>query len=133
MDFFREHPYDRLGAFTYSPEDGTPAAEMEGQIDEKVKQRRLDKLMRRQMGISLAANRARIGREYEVLVDEIRDGVAYCRSYAEAAEVDGFIKAEIPEGADVSCGDYVKARITGAQTYDLTAELVLPGDKENGK
>ena len=124
LDFFKAHPYDRLGAFTYSPEDGTPAAVMDGQIPEKLKKRRYDRLMRRQMGVSLAANRARIGRTYEALVDEIADGVAYCRSYAEAAEVDGFIRVPLPEGSEIKCGDYVFVRITGASTYDLDAELV---------
>lgn len=124
MSFFEEHPYDRLGAFTYSAEDGTPAAMMDGQIPEKVKNARLDKLMRRQMKISLAANRARIGREYEVLVDEIDGDTALCRSYAEAAEVDGFIKVKLDPAAPVKCGDYVFVRITGAGTYDLEAELI---------
>ena len=123
MEFFKEHPYDRLGAFTYSPEDGTPAAQMEGQLPEKVKKRRLDRLMRAQMAVSLAANRRRIGSVCEALVDEIEDGTAYCRSYAEAAEVDGFIKVRIPEGRALSCGDYVFVRITGAGVYDLDAEL----------
>ena len=125
MGFFREHPYDRLGAFTYSAEDGTPAAEMDGQLPEAVKQRRYNRLMRRQMRISLEANKKRIGRVYEALVDDIADGIAYCRSYAEAAEVDGFIKAAIPEGVNIACGDYVNALITSADTYDLTAEIIL--------
>ena len=124
LDFFEAHPYDRLGAFTYSPEDGTPAAEMDGQISERTKRARLDKLMRRQMGISLAANRARIGREYEALVDGIEGDTALLRSYAEAAEVDGFIKVKLPPASPIKCGDYVFVRITGAGTYDLEAELI---------
>ena len=123
MRFFREHPYDRLGAFTYSPEDGTPAAQMPDQIPEAVKQRRFDRLMRQQMRISYEANRARIGRVYEVLVDEVRDGVALCRSYAEAAEVDGFIKVELSEcELSLKPGQYRLVKIIGAETYDLTAE-----------
>lgn len=125
MEFFRESPYDRLGAFTYSPEDGTPAALMEGQIPEKLKQKRLDRLMRQQMKISLASNRGRVGREYEALVDEIKNGTALCRSYAEAAEVDGFIRVALPEGSAVSRGDYVRVRVTAAHAYDLDAELIL--------
>ena len=128
MRFFREHPYDRLGAFTYSPEDGTPAAEMDCQIDEKLKQRRLDRLMRQQRNISFAANKARIGKVYEVLVEEVKGGVAYCRSYAEAAEVDGFIKVKLTEAekqiADNGgyVGHYGFVEITGAEAYDLHAE-----------
>ena len=126
MRFFREHPYDRLGAFTYSPEDGTPAAEMDCQIDEKLKQRRLDRLMRQQRNISFAANKARIGKVYEVLVEEVKGGVAYCRSYAEAADVDGFIKVKLTEAekqaADAWVGEYRYVEITGAEAYDLHAE-----------
>ncbi len=124
LDFFEEHPYDRLGAFTYSAEDGTPAAVMPDQIPEKVKRSRLDRLMRRQMRISLAANKARIGREYEALVDGIDGDTALCRSYAEAAEVDGFIKVKLDPAHPVKCGDYVFVRVTGAGTYDLEAELI---------
>lgn len=124
LAFFEAHPYDRLGAFTYSPEDGTPAAQMDGQIPEKVKKRRLDRLMRRQMAVSLAANRKRIGSVCEVLVDEIEGNTAFCRSYAEAAEVDGFIKVAIPDGRKLACGDYVPVRITGAEVYDLFGELI---------
>ena len=98
---------------------------MEGQIPEKLKQKRLDRLMRQQMKISLASNRGRVGREYEALVDEIKNGTALCRSYAEAAEVDGFIRVALPEGSAVSRGDYVRVRVTAAHAYDLDAELIL--------
>ena len=114
MEFFREHPYDRLGAFTYSPEDGTPAAEMEDQIDEKIKAKRLDTLMRRQQKVSLAANRRRIGTVCEALVDEVKGGVAYCRSYAEAPEVDGFIRVKLEENSSLEPGDFITVRITDA-------------------
>lgn len=124
LDFFKEHPYDRLGAFTYSAEDGTPAAEMPGQIPEKVKTRRYDRLMRQQMKISYEANKSRIGKICEVLVDEVRGGIAYCRSYAEAADVDGFIKVRLGEcelkGNMV--GEFRFVRIIGAETYDLHGE-----------
>ena len=123
FSFLTEHPFDRLGAFTYSAEDGTPAAEMEDQIPEKVKQRRYDRLMRRQMSVSLAANRRRVGTVCEVLVDGIQDGFALCRSYAEAADVDGYIKVRLPEGSGIKPGDFIFVRITGADVYDLTAEI----------
>ena len=126
MEFLKEHPYDRLGAFTYSAEEGTPAAQMPDQVPQKVMQRRYDKLMRMQMGISLAANRRRVGSVTEVLVDEIDEekGLALCRSYAEAAEVDGFIRIKLENAGGVKPGDYIMARITGAGYYDLDAERV---------
>ena len=129
LSFLTEHPYDRLGAFTYSAEDNTPAAQMDGQVPERVKERRLDRLMRRQMKISYEANKARVGSVCEVLVDEVHGGTAFCRSYAEAAEVDGFIKVALSEseldGADALCGQYRLVKITGAEAYDLTAEWYL--------
>ncbi len=126
LAFLREHPYDRVGAFTYSAEEGTPAAEMPDQVPENVMRRRYDRLMRMQMGISLAANRRRIGEVCEALVDDIDEanGLALCRSYAEAPEVDGFIKVELAALPGVRPGDYIKVRITGAQYYDLEAEPV---------
>ena len=123
LSFLAEHPYDRLGAFTYSAEDGTPAAEMPDQIPENVKRRRLDKLMRRQMAISLAANKRRVGTVCEALVDGIENGTALCRSYAEAADVDGWIKVPLPENSDIKCGDFIFVRITAAHTYDLDAVI----------
>ncbi len=126
LAFLKEHPYDRLGAFTYSAEDGTPAALMPNQVPQKVMDRRLDKLMRQQMAISLAANKKRVGREYEVLVDEIDEskGVVLCRSYAEAAEVDGFIRLPREKASGAALGDYINVRITSAGLYDLDAELI---------
>ena len=124
LSFFRDHPFDRLGAFTYSAEDGTPASEMPDQIPEKVKKSRYSRLMRAQMAVSLAANKRRIGTACDALVDEIRGDTALCRSYAEAADVDGFIKVRLPANSGVSCGDFISVRITGADVYDLTAEMI---------
>ncbi|MCR5610543.1 MAG: 30S ribosomal protein S12 methylthiotransferase RimO [Clostridiales bacterium] len=124
LAFLTEHPFDRVGAFTYSAEDGTPAAEMEDQIPEKVKRSRYDRLMRRQMKVSLSLNRRRIGTTVEALVDGIENGYALCRSYAEAADVDGFIKVKIPDGTALFPGDFIFVRITDAGVYDLTAEII---------
>ena len=132
MKFLREHPFDRVGAFVYSAEDGTPAAEMPDQVDPEVAERRLDELMRLQQSISLRLNRARIGREYTVLTEAVNDSggeqFLIARSYAEAADVDGVIKVRPRDGRRfkklILPGDYVRVRITGAQLYDLTAELI---------
>lgn len=124
LSFLTEHPFDRVGAFTFSPEDGTPAAEMDGQIPEKVKRNRFDRLMRRQMKISLALNKKRIGTTVEALVDGTENGYALCRSYAEAADVDGRIMVRLPESGELTPGDFITVKITGAGVYDLTAEQV---------
>ncbi len=122
MRFFKEHPFDRVGAFSFSSEDGTPAAELPD-MDDDIKQRRLDRLMRLQQGISHRLNTARIGTEVEVLVDGISGNTALCRSYAEAAEVDGAIRVHMGRRR-LTPGEYVRVRITGAGSYDLDAELI---------
>ncbi|MBQ7061464.1 MAG: 30S ribosomal protein S12 methylthiotransferase RimO [Clostridia bacterium] len=132
MKFLRLHPFDRVGAFTYSAEDGTPAAEMPEQVDPEVAERRLDELMRLQQSVSLRLNRARVGREYTVLTESVgsdgRGEYLIARSYAEAPDVDGVIRVRPGEGRRfnklILPGDYVKVRITGAQLYDLNAELI---------
>ena len=126
LRFLREHPYDRLGAFTYSAEEGTIAASMPDQIPQKVMDRRYDKLMRQQMAVSLAANKKRVGSVCEALVDDIDEakGLLLCRSYAEAAEVDGFIRVPIDAAGGARPGDYIPVRITAAGLYDLDAERV---------
>jgi ribosomal protein S12 methylthiotransferase len=122
-EFLKEHPFDRLGAFAFSPEDGTPAAEFPDAVDEKTAKRRLDEIMRNQRTISHALNQKRVGREYEALVEEIQSGVTVCRSYAEAPEVDGKIAvAGAPDG--LKPGDFIRVRITHAGAYDLKGEYL---------
>ncbi|HPK14995.1 MAG: Ribosomal protein S12 methylthiotransferase RimO [Firmicutes bacterium ADurb.Bin248] len=117
-EFLREHPFDRLGAFAFSPEDGTAAADFPGRIDEDTAKRRLDAIMRAQREISRRRNERRVGREYEALIEDITNGVALCRSYAEAPEVDGKIAVSgVPEGT--SPGDFIRTRIVAAGAYDL--------------
>ncbi|MBP3649498.1 MAG: 30S ribosomal protein S12 methylthiotransferase RimO, partial [Clostridia bacterium] len=118
MDFIEDVRFDRLGAFAYSPEDDTPAAEMDGQIDEDIKEDRLDRLMTAQQQISLERNESRIGEETLVLVENVRgDGTGTGRSWAEAPETDGVILLSGVDENDI--GNFVRARITEARTYDL--------------
>ena len=122
MEFVRDTRFDRLGAFAYSPEDDTPAAEMDGQLDDGEKLRRLDDLMMLQQGISMELNEARIGEECEVLVEGIDDGCYYGRSRREAPESDGAIR--FTSRRDIQPGEYVMVRITGAEAYDLYGEEI---------
>lgn len=122
LDFIRFAKFDRLGAFTYSPEEGTPAARMEDQIPEEVKQERLDRLMNLQASISLEKNQARVGDVLNVLVtDHNEEGLCLGRSESEAPETDGEIlfkaKGKLPEP-----GQFVRVKITQADTYDLMGE-----------
>ncbi len=118
MDFTSEIGFDRMGAFTFSPEEDTKAFNLPGQVPEEVKQERLDRLMTLQAGISLSRNRARVGTEEKVLVCEGLTG----RSEAEAPDADGLIR--LVSRDTLEPGTFVTARITQADTYDLTAEVL---------
>ena len=124
LDFVKEARFDRLGAFTYSAEEGTAAAKMPEQIDEEVKQKRLDQLMMLQQAVSMEINEARIGTQCEVLVDGFDEetGRFYGRSLLEAPESDGCIWLEADR--ELVPGEYVQVKITGADAYDLEGELI---------
>ena len=122
LDFVKETRFDRLGAFAYSPEENTPAAAMPEQIDEAVKQERLDRLMTLQQQISAEVMQARVGETCEVLVEGFRHGRYYGRSLMEAPEVDG--KVLFTSQKKLRPGEYVTVHITGASEYDLNGEAV---------
>lgn len=120
MDFVAEARFDRMGAFAFSPEENTPAAEMPDQIPEEIKQERLDRLMKLQAQISLENNRTRAGTVEKVLVTDARDGLFLGRSQREAPDADGAIVFTAKDAPEI--GSFVKVRITGAETYDLKGE-----------
>lgn len=117
MDFAREIQFDRMGAFAFSSEEGTPAADMPDQVPEEVKQERLSRLMELQQGISLARNRLRVGEECEVLVEGFEDLTYVGRSMREAPEIDG--KIYFISERELEPGQYVRVRIVEAEEYDL--------------
>lgn len=122
LAFIQKHPFDRIGAFTFSPEEGTAAASMPNQVPEEVRQERLARLMETQRGISRARNERRVGQTVEVLVEGANDGYTYGRSYAEAPDVDG--KVILSNAANLPVGSFVTARLTRAEEYDMIGELV---------
>jgi ribosomal protein S12 methylthiotransferase len=123
LAFIRDMRFDRLGAFAYSAEEDTPAATMGDQVPEEEKQRRLDAVMTLQQAISLERNRLRVGGTERVLVESIReDGVAVARSAAEAPDSDGLLY--LTGAAGLAPGDFARARITDAQTYDLSGVIL---------
>jgi ribosomal protein S12 methylthiotransferase len=122
MDFVEEAEFDRMGAFMYSAEEGTPAAKMPDQIPEEIKQERFDRLMRLQSRISLKKNRLRVGSTEKVLItDRNEEGMYLGRSMREAPETDGEIVFTCSEDSPVP-GSFIPVKITGARTYDLTGE-----------
>ena len=124
LDFVREARFERLGAFTYSEEEGTWGAEhLKDDVPEDVKRERLDRLMAVQRDISLECNRARVGTEVRVMVDDFVNGNAVCRSEFESPEVDGEILLQDPS-PELRVGDMVRVRIVAAEEYDLIAEQI---------
>jgi len=121
LSFVKWAEFDRLGAFTYSPEEGTVGAEMEDQIDEDVKVRRLDQLMMLQQSVSMEINEQRVGSSVEVLVEGWEDGYYTGRSLSEAPEGDGAIF--FSSAKELAPGDYVVVKLTRAEAYDLYGEV----------
>ena len=123
MEFIDAMEFDRLGVFTYSAEEDTPAARMPDQIDEEEKLRRQAELMELQQEISIDKGNARIGSEVEVMVEgKVADENAYvARTYGDAPGVDGYLF--INTGTELMSGDFVMVHVTGALEYDLIGEL----------
>lgn len=120
-DFVGEQEFDHLGAFAYSPEEGTLAAKMENQLPEEVKAERLDKIMSLQQKISKKRNQLRVGKTYQVLITGQRtDGLYQGRSQWEAPDVDGEIVFSAAKALQV--GNFTHVHIKQAKAYDLLGE-----------
>jgi ribosomal protein S12 methylthiotransferase len=121
LQFVRDLQFDRVGAFQYSFEPGTPSAELDGQVPEEIKQERYERLMEMQQSISLKKNQAQVGRTLDVLIEGQGDGLTLGRTYRDAPEIDGLV---ILQGT-VPSGEFVPVKIDGAMTYDLSGHVVL--------
>ena len=123
LDFVDTMEFDRLGVFTYSPEEGTPAASMTDQIPENIKEERRNRIMELQQEVSLDKSADMVGRVIPVMVEgKITDDDAYVgRSYKDAPNVDGYVF--INTNAQLMSGQIVNVSITGSMEYDLIGEL----------
>ena len=123
-EFVDEMEFDRLGVFTYSPEEGTPAAAMPDQIDEEIKEERQAELMELQQEIAFDNAENMIGREMLVMIEgKVADENAFVgRTYRDAPNVDGLIFINTDE--ELISGDFAKVKVTGALDYDLIGELI---------
>lgn len=123
-DFVDEMEFDRLGVFTYSPEEDTPAATMTEQIPEEVKEERQAELMELQQEIAFDLAEDMVGREVLVMIEgKVADENAYVgRTYKDAPNVDGLIFINTDE--ELMSGDFARVRVTGALEYDLIGELI---------
>ena len=122
-EFVKEAQFDRFGAFTYSAEEGTVAAEFEDQIDEQVKQDRYDTLMNVQLAVSEKKLAAMVGKKIEVLCEgfDTVAGVHFGRSRSDAPDVDGKVYFTAPK--KIRAGRFVEVKVTEAMDYDLFGEM----------
>lgn len=121
--FVGEMQFDRLGVFTYSKEEDTPAAGFPDQVPKRLKEKRQKALMLLQQEIMLEKNRQRLGRQYKTIVEGVADdGIFYYgRTYAEAPDIDGTIYFTSPE--PLSAGEFVDVKILNTDDYDLIGEV----------
>ena len=124
LQFVKDMRFDRLGVFTYSEEEGTPAAQMPDQIDEAVKETRRDALMMAQQAIAVDKSEEMVGKTVDVLIEGRlpEEDVYIGRTYRDAPDVDGYVFVHAEE--DMISGDIVKVKITDAQDYDLVGDVI---------
>lgn len=119
-DFVKDMKFDKMGCFTFSPEEDTPAFDMDNQIDEDVKKRRQEVLMNAQYSITEASNKNRVGNVYKVIIDSFADGKYTGRSYMDSPEIDSGII--FTSNKKLNIGDFVNVKITDFDGYDLIGE-----------
>jgi ribosomal protein S12 methylthiotransferase len=119
LAFLEQAQLDRVGCFQYSPVGGAKANDLPGHVDDELKQDRWDRFMQTQAGISAQKLKNRVGKDLDVLIDEIKDGHAIARSYADAPDIDGnvFVHSDSP----LKPGEFARVRIDRAGDYDLWA------------
>ncbi len=123
LEFVKDVKFDRLGVFTYSKEEGTPAYKLDNQVLQKVKKERQSIIMREQQKISLAKNKEKIGKEIEVLVEgKLPNGTFFGRTYQDSPEVDGL--AFVESDKDLVLGEYYMCRVIRAKEYDIVVEVI---------
>ena len=124
LNLVKEAKFDRLGCFKYSPEEGTPAAQMSGQISDRIKTRRLNEIMSLQKEIVFSRNNAFNGRIMDAFVEGyLRDDDIYvCRTYMDAPDIDGLLF--VSSDRELQSGMVIKVRITGYNEYDLIGEYI---------
>ena len=121
--FVQEQKFARLGAFCYSPEAGTRAADFPNQVPRKLAQARYERIMEIQNEVSLAANRSLKGKELKILVDSVKGSRGTGRTELDAPGIDnGVILKKCPKG--LTAGSFIQACVTEAKAYDITAEYI---------
>jgi len=122
-EFVKDTKLDRIGVFTYSREEGTPAYNFKNQVDEEIKNFRRDRIMELQSSISYELNRRKLDRIYEVLIEDVEeDGLYIGRTYMDSPEIDGVYYVKSDEKLEI--GQFVKAKTVDFLEYDLIGEII---------
>ncbi|HNV68280.1 MAG TPA: 30S ribosomal protein S12 methylthiotransferase RimO [Candidatus Ozemobacteraceae bacterium] len=122
LEFIEDLPFDRIGAFPYSPEDGTPASRLRPRVPKKVARERLDELMTLQQMLINERNQSWVGKTLEVIVDRLEEGRAHGRTFGDAPEVDNEVHFDVSKR--VAPGDFLRVKLTSADAYDFEGELI---------
>ena len=121
LDFVSEMKFDRLGAFSYSREEGTPAATFENQVEDETKEAWKNEVMALQQKVSLSKNKSFVGKVIPCFVEgKLEEGAYVCRTYRDAPDVDGYIFVE--SNKEFMSGDIISVKVTGYQEYDLIGD-----------
>jgi len=121
LQFVEDVEFDRLGVFTYSPEEGTPAEPLGDPIPDEIKEARRERIMETQQALSLAINQRLIGQKLDVLIDGVGEGVSIGRTYRDAPEIDGMVLIE----EELEIGEIYPVRFSDALPYDLIGERII--------
>lgn len=122
-DFIREVKFERLGVFTYSKEEDTPAYDMQGQVLEDIKEKRRDMIMAAQVDISEDIMKNKVGKKYKVLIEEDNGNNNYtARSYMDSPDIDGVVYIDADKPLDI--GSFIKVEISNYLEYDLIGEII---------
>lgn len=122
-DFVEQVKFDRMGAFTYSKEEGTKAGKMRDSVPMKEKQRRLDELSALQQDISLSLNQDKIGKEFEVIIDRKEDDYYVGRTQYDSPEVDNEVLIPVKNNKDLRVGEFYNVKISSAEDFDLYGDI----------
>ena len=125
LRFIEEHPFERVGVFMYSREEGTPAHDFPGRVPSGVARRRYERLMEAQQGVSARLNARFIGKTLKVLIEErVKDEMARYigRSEFDAPDVDGVV--HVRSAKPLRIGEFVQVHVTGSMEYDLQGDAV---------
>ncbi|MDG2310810.1 MAG: 30S ribosomal protein S12 methylthiotransferase RimO [Flavobacteriales bacterium] len=124
LDWVERMKFERLGCFTYSHEENTHAYQLEDDVPEEVKKKRVEEVMDLQAGISEALNLRYLGNEFKVIIDRCEGGFWLGRTEFDSPDVDNEVRIPVSDDLHLRIGDFVQVKITGATSFDLDGEIV---------